>query len=112
MTTASPRQAQGCSRPDRPSLVEEYILPQESVPALQITNVEMSFPPEAIILPRGRGGLGHGQIGGEMAWVMDRQGRGGLGHRQTGEGWPGLWTDRHSLWTIILHAPVASKVLH
>lgn len=61
MTTASPRQAQGCSGPDGPNLVEEYILSQESIPALQITNMEMSFPLGAIILSRGRGGLGHGQ---------------------------------------------------
>lgn len=59
MTTAPSRQAQGCSRPGCPNLTEEYIFSKESVSALQITNIEVSFPPGANILPRGRGG--HGQ---------------------------------------------------
>lgn len=61
VTTALPRQAQGCSRPDCPNLVEEYVLPKEIGPALQITHMEVSHPPRVNILPRERGILSHGQ---------------------------------------------------
>lgn len=61
MTTALPRQAQGSSRPDCPSFVEEYMLAKESGPVLQITHMEVLHPPGANILPKGRGTLSHGQ---------------------------------------------------
>lgn len=60
MTTAPPRQAQGCSRLGHPNLTEEYIFSKESVPALQITRKCLFLQGPTFCQE------------GEVVWAMDR----------------------------------------